>query len=45
MDSDSGLVIVIVLPDLSTAFSATEHILLQKLKHTVGFTGNMLHWF
>uniref|UniRef100_A0A669EKP4 Reverse transcriptase domain-containing protein n=1 Tax=Oreochromis niloticus TaxID=8128 RepID=A0A669EKP4_ORENI len=46
MASDSGLISVLVLLDLSAAFDTVDHnILLERLEHAVGITGTALQWF
>uniref|UniRef100_A0A669DT12 Reverse transcriptase domain-containing protein n=1 Tax=Oreochromis niloticus TaxID=8128 RepID=A0A669DT12_ORENI len=46
MTSDSGLISVFVLLDLSAAFNTVDHnILLERLEHAVGITGTALQWF
>uniref|UniRef100_A0A669CMS1 Reverse transcriptase domain-containing protein n=1 Tax=Oreochromis niloticus TaxID=8128 RepID=A0A669CMS1_ORENI len=46
MASDSGLISVLVLLDLSAAFHTVDHnILLERLEHAVGITGTALQWF
>ena len=44
--SDSALVSVLVLLDLSVAFDTINHsVLLQRLEHVIGIKGNALGWF
>lgn len=44
--SDSGLVSVLVLLDLSAAFDTIDHnVLLQRLEHVIGIKGTALGWF
>uniref|UniRef100_A0A669C4E4 Reverse transcriptase domain-containing protein n=1 Tax=Oreochromis niloticus TaxID=8128 RepID=A0A669C4E4_ORENI len=46
MASDSGLISVLVLLDLSAAFNTVDHNnLLARLEHAVGITGTALQWF
>uniref|UniRef100_A0A669C0Q9 Reverse transcriptase domain-containing protein n=1 Tax=Oreochromis niloticus TaxID=8128 RepID=A0A669C0Q9_ORENI len=46
MASDSGLISVLVLLDLSAAFDTVDHNnLLARLEHAVGITGTALQWF
>lgn len=44
MTSDSKLTSLLVLVDLRSAFNTTDHnILLQRLEHTIGIKGIVLH--
>jgi len=44
--SDSGLVSVLVLLDLSAAFDTIDQsILLQRVEHVIGIKGTALGWF
>jgi len=44
--SDSRLVSMLVLLDLSAAFDMIDHnILLQRLQYVIGIEGNALGWF
>ncbi|CAJ1086723.1 RNA-directed DNA polymerase from mobile element jockey [Xyrichtys novacula] len=46
MASDSGLLSVLVLLDLSAAFDTIDHcILLQRLEQSIGIAGSALSWF
>lgn len=46
LESDKGLVSVLVSLDLSAVSDTTDHdILLQRLEHLIGITGTVLNWF
>lgn len=46
MASDEGLISVLVLIDLSSAFDTINHqILLERLEHLIGINGTTLSWF
>lgn len=45
MVADSGLLSVLVLIDLSSAFDVDHNILLQRIEHAVGIKGTVLPWF
>lgn len=46
MASDEGLISVLVLIDLSSAFDTINHqILLERLEHLIGINGTTFSWF